>query len=166
MSRKKCNRRVWRRVNPIEHAIQGVAVTDKARLDKLRLLELSALEAFRTGKAKPDDWRALADMNNVAQIMAEKMGIGPEVLPACEAAEQALGAAHQRYVGKGRLGFTGPELQALRDLAEFHDLQRTSISRSDYERAIKMTGDRIRSQHPDVKVFMSEAPGEPSIAAT
>ena len=53
------------------------------------------------------------------------------------------------------IGVSGPELQALRDGYQFHDLQRQSISRSRYERAIVTTANRIRSAHPSLKVCMT-----------
>jgi hypothetical protein len=68
--------------------------------------------------------------------------------------QEALGAAHDRFKAGQHLGFDGPGLQAVRDLAEFHDLQRSSVSRAEYERAIKKTADRIRSSHPSVKVVI------------
>lgn len=152
MSRKHCRRKHYPLVNPVGCAIAGAAITDTARLDKLRLLELSALEAFRTGQATPSDWRALADVANIAETMALD-GIGPEVLEPCRLASEALGEAHARYKDRGKLGLSGPELQALRELHSYHDLQRSSISRGEYERAIKKTADRIRSAHPSVKVY-------------
>ena len=79
MTRKKCRRKVWALIDPIAHAIAGAAITDTASLDKLRMLELSAIEAFAKGRATPDDWRALADMLNVCETMARD-GIGPEAL--------------------------------------------------------------------------------------
>lgn len=151
--RKHTRRRVYELVNPISMAIAGCAITDTARLDKLRMLELQALEAFRTGKATRDDWRSLADMLNVAQVMAEQ-GIGPEVLAACEAAEEALQGAHARFTAGKSLGFDGPGLQAMRELFAFHDLQRSSVSRSAYEAAIKKTSNRILSSHPSLKVVL------------
>jgi hypothetical protein len=47
---------------------------------------------------------------------------------------------------------SGPAIQAIRDLIEYHQLQRTSISRGEYERYIRKTADRIRSKHPSLKV--------------
>jgi hypothetical protein len=61
-------------------------------------------------------------------------------------------AAKERHDQTGRLGITGEGLRALRDLYEYFDLQRQSISRSEFERAIQKTRDRIRGGHPDVKV--------------
>lgn len=152
MSRKKCRRKVWALIDPIAHAIAGAAITDTASLDKLRMLELSAIEAFAKGHATPDDWRALADMLNICETMAG-MGIGPEALEPCQKAQEALGHAHARHKAGKPLLFTGPELNAVRDSFGYHDLQRSSVSRSTYEQAITKTANRIKSAHPTLKVY-------------
>lgn len=153
--RKHAKRKVWGLVNPIAHAIAGAAITDTADLDKLRLRELSAIEAFRTGKAGKQEWLDIADMLNICETLATE-GIGPEAQEPCQKAQEALQAAHARYFGKGQtLTLTGPELQALRDAYEFHDLQRQSVSRSRYEQAIQKTANRIRSAHPSLKVCLA-----------
>lgn len=149
--RKHCRRKHYALSNPIALAIDGARVIDDGRLDRLRLLELSAIEAFATGAATVDDWRTMADVANLAQTMCA-MGIGPEVLPASLRVEEALGEAHQRYLATGRMSTTGPGLHAMRDLQEWHHLQRTSVARSVYEAAIVRTHNRIRSAHPSVKV--------------
>lgn len=95
----------------------GCAITDTARLDKLRLVELAAIDAFARGMATRDDWRAIADLSNVAETMVG-MGIGPEVEPAVRAVEGALEEAVQRFRATGRIGTTGPGLKAMRDLQE------------------------------------------------
>lgn len=155
MTRKHTRRKVYALTDPIAHAIAGAAITDTASLDKLRMRELSAIESFRTGQASRQDWMAIADMLNICETLARD-GIGPEAMDACERAQEALTAAFERHQATGRLGITGPELQAMRTGYEYHDLQRQSISRSRYEQAIKKTADRIRSAHPSVKVYMSE----------
>jgi len=48
------------------------------------------------------------------------------------------------------MGTTGPGLQAMRDLFEYHDLQRSSISRGEYERHIQSAINAIRSKAPGV----------------
>ena len=152
MTRKKCKRKVWALIDPVALAIAGAAITDTASLDKLRMLELSAIEAFAKGRATPDDWRALADMLNVCETMARD-GIGPEALEPCTQAQEALGHAHARHKEGRPLLFTGPELNAVRDSFGYHDLQRSSVSRSTYEQAIQKTANRIRSAHPTLKVY-------------
>lgn len=150
--RKQCRRKVYALVNPIKLAIEGASITADEHLDKLRLRELSAIEAFKTGKATPHDFRDIADMLNLAETMG-KMGIGPEALISCRWVEVALMFARDEYERKGKMSLVGTELKAVQDLYEFHDLQRTSVDRSTYERVIKATRDRIKGAHPDVKIL-------------
>lgn len=154
MSRKRCIRKHYALVNPISHAIQGASITNDAALNKLRLMELSALESFHTGAATADDWRTCADFLNVQETLCD-MGVGPEAREPNELAQRALGAVQERSRDHGgRLVLTGPELQALREAYEFMDAQRTAIPRSQLEQAIRRTANRIRGAAPNVKVFM------------
>jgi len=150
--RKRCNRKHWAPVNPIALAISGATITTEADLDKLRMRELAAIEAFAKGNATPHDFRDVCDLLNVAETMGQ-MGIGPEVLPVCQGVQESLLKAKDQYESDGRMTLTAAGLKGMRDLYEFHDLQRTAVDRSTYERAIKRTGDRIRSSHPDVRVL-------------
>lgn len=153
MSRKVCRRKHYALVNPIDMAIKGCRPTDQDVLDQIRLRNLSAIDAFAHGRATQDDWREIADMANVSETMA-LAGVGPEVLQACEAVAEALADAYRRYKATGRPGMTGPQLVALRELHAYYDLQIQSITRAEFEGWIKKTADRIRSAHPDVKVFI------------
>lgn len=153
MSRKRCIRKQWAKVDPIALAISGATITSEADLNKLRLRELAALEQFAAGRAQPADFRDLCDMLNLAETMAG-MGIGPEVLAACQGAQAALLAAKEGYEQRRVMVLADAGLLALRDLYEFHDLQRTSVDRSTYERAIAKTRNRIRGAHPEVTVLV------------
>ena len=151
MTRKKTRRKHWNLVNPILHAITGATITDTASLNQLRQREYMAIEAFRTGQATKKDWMDLADMINLCETMALD-GIGPEALDACQRAQEGLANAHRRFFEGKSLGFTGFEIEAIRDVYEYHDLQRQSVSRSRYEKAITDTANKIRSAHPNLKV--------------
>ena len=148
--RKKCKRRVWSTdINPIAHAISGASIADKASLDKLRMHELGAIDAMTKGKGTVEDWRWLADVMNIAETMGVN-GIGPEVLPHCQLAQQALFEAAKRYETTGKMGLSGLGIKAIKDVWEYHDLQRTSIARSEYERMIQKTANYIKSQGKNV----------------
>lgn len=153
MSRKRCRRKVYQLVNPIAHVLESIRVVSDEKSQALRMLELQAVDAFAKGHAVKSDWRVIADMSNIATTLAMD-GIGPEVLAVIKRAEHALGEAHRRQREYGRLGMTGPELQAIRDLHAFHDLQRQSITFGEYEKAIERTRDRIVSAHPSLKVYV------------
>ena len=149
MSRKQCRRKVWDKVNPIEYAITGAAITTDDKLDRLRMGELSAIESMVKGNATTNDWRVLVDMLNIAETMANH-GIGIEVLAVCEIVQKEMEAAAHRYEKTRKMGLTGTGIRYIKELYALHDLQRTSISRSEYERMIEKTSNYIRSNHHKV----------------
>lgn len=149
MSRKKCKRKVWALVNPIEFAVSGAAIAPRKDLDQLLLREIGALDAIVRGHGSLKEWQDLAALNNLTMTLAGQ-GVGPEALEAAQKAEAALIDAAARFQKTGRMGFTGPAIQAIRDVIEFHDLQRSSISRAEYERAIQLTLARIRSGYATI----------------
>jgi hypothetical protein len=152
--KKRCIRKHWKLVNPIEYAINGATAVSDSELNKIRILELTAIDAFTKGQATKEDWRQIADMVNISEAMTED-GIGKdEVLPAVKAAQDALEQAHRRFTEKGVLGLSGLEIQALRELYQWHDLQRTSINRSRYEKAIQRVCNKVRSAAKDVRRFV------------
>lgn len=144
MTRKKTKRKHWNLIDPLTHAIVGAAITPREKLDKLRFLEYSALDAITKGMGTVQDWRTLVDVLNLAEMMG-KNGIGPEVLPICEKAQESLHKAAMRYQETMRMGLDGEGIKAIRDLLEYADLQQGSISRSEFERYIQKTKDYIRS---------------------
>ena len=144
--RKKVKRRVWALIDPLTHAITGAAITQRDKLDQLRMLEYSALEAITKGNGTIYDWRTLVDVLNLSETMA-RAGIGPEVLPVCEKAQQALHEAATRYQSTLSLGLSGEGIQAIRELIQYADLQQSSISRSEFEKYIQKTKNYIKSNN-------------------
>jgi hypothetical protein len=142
--RKKTKRKMWNLIDPITHAIVGASITHREKLDKLRLLEYSALEAITKGQGTIHDWRTIVDVLNLAECMG-RGGVGPEVLPICEKAQASLHKAAERYGTTMRIVLDGEGIQACRDLIEFADLQQSSIPRSEFEKYIQKTKDYIKS---------------------
>ena len=148
--RKQCRRKVWSTaINPIAHAMAGAAITDDSSLNKLRLGELSALEAMRTGKGTLEDWRLLVDMLNITQTFI-RHGIGPEAREDCQKAQESLYNAAKRYEKTKQMGLDGQGIGALQNVHEWHDLQRTSVARSVYEDMIEKTRNYIKSKGKEV----------------
>jgi hypothetical protein len=98
------------------------------------------------GNATTGDWRVLVDMLNIAETMATN-GIGIEVLAVCEIVQKEMESAAHRYEKTRKMGLTGTGIRYIKELYALHDLQRTSISRSEYERMIEKTINYIRSNH-------------------
>ena len=142
--RKRTKRKMWNLLDPIQHAVIGAAITPRATLDKLRFLEYAALDAITRGKGTIQDWRTLVDVLNLSEVMA-KGGIGPEVLPVCAKAQEALHKAAMRYQETKKMGLDGLGIQAVRELIEYADLQQGSISRAEFERYVQKTRNYIKS---------------------
>jgi hypothetical protein len=150
--RKQTKRKFWKLIDPIRHAILGAGITQDHLLDKLRLTELASIDAMTRGLGTLQDWQELTDMMNISEVMALD-GVGPEVLPHCQQAQNALEQAALRYQSTMRMGLSGTGINALRDVFEYHDLQRRSISRSEYEKYIIKTRQRIMSRAKEVVVL-------------
>jgi len=142
--RKRTKRKVWNLIDPVAHGIIGAAITQRDKLDKLRMLEYSALDSMTKGSGTVTDWRTLVDILNLSEMMG-KNGIGPEVLPICEKAQESLHKAAMRYQDTMRMGLDGQGIKAIRDLIEYADLQQSSISRSEFEKYIQKTKNYIKS---------------------
>ena len=128
----------------------GASVTDDESLEILRKKERDSMEAFRSGAAKPSDWNNINAVVQLAESMAAA-NIGPEVMVHVKIAEMHLIDAHDRYKRIGKMGSTGPGLQSFQDIIEYHELQRTAVSRSVYESHIKRVTDMIRSKSPKIR---------------
>lgn len=143
--RKRTKRKVWALIDPIQHGIIGASITHRDKLDKLRMMEYSALEAMTKGNGTVTDWRTLVDVLNLSETMARHNIGKDEVLPVCQKAQDALHQAAERYQNTMKMGLSGEGIQAVRDLIEYADLQQSSISRSEFERYIQKTKDYIKS---------------------
>lgn len=149
--RKQTRRKIWdTSLNPVTHAMVGASITDDESLSILRKKEDGSMEAFRNGTATPHDWNNINAVVQLAESMADA-NIGPEVMVHVKIAEMHLIDAHERYKRIGKMGSTGPGLQAFQDIIEYHELQRTAVARSVYERHIKRVTDMIKSKSPKIK---------------
>jgi len=84
------------------------------------------------------------DANNLTEVLAKDFKIGgDEVRAATEAAEAALLGCARRIEATGKIGFSGPELAAMREMLEWHQAQRETASRGVYLAAIKLLMARV-----------------------
>lgn len=147
--KKRTKRKMWSLIDPIQHAVIGAANTPRQTLDKLRMTEYSALDSITKGTGTVQDWRILVDVLNLSEVMA-RAGVGPEVIPVCEKAQNSLHKAAMRYQATMKMGLDGVGIQVIRELIEYADLQQGSICRSEFEKYVKKTRDYIRSNNHKV----------------
>jgi hypothetical protein len=128
----------------------GASIADKESLDILRKKENGSMDAFRNGTATKMDWNNINAVVRLAESMADA-GVGPEVMVHVKIAEMHLLDAQDRFVRLGKMGSTALGLQSFQDILEYHDLQRTSVARSVYEKHIKRVTDMVKSRSPKIK---------------
>jgi hypothetical protein len=135
---------------PVTHAMAGAAIADKESLDVLRKGENGSMAAFKNGTATKADWNNINTVVRLAESMAGA-GIGPEVMVHVKIAEMHLLDAQERFMRLGKMGSTALGLQSFQDIIEYHDLQRTSVARSVYEKHIKRVSDMVKSRSSKIK---------------
>lgn len=148
--RKQRKRKIYKLMNPISLATENAAITQAADLDKLRMRELAAIDLLARGAGTLEDFHEIIAMVNLCEQMAIS-GIGPEALEACSRAEAAIISLCGRMEATGHMQQpSADELQAVRDVFGYLDLQRQSVSRGEFERVIKKTVARVRNCAPGV----------------
>ena len=148
MNRKPFRSRWSRDANILARVVTGVLPTPDGLLERQQAQERDVLEAFEQGTATPRHFQVIADVLNVAETMAYA-GIGrDEVLPVCETSQELLLAAKERHDQTGKLTVSDMGAKVLRDLVEYHHLQRTAVDWQTYAKMVERTGQLIRSAHP------------------
>ena len=150
MSRKHCKRTHYALIDPVKLAISGACITDTKLLDRLRIIELSALQAWKDKSATDDDLRTIRGILNLTSTMAE-MGIGEEAMVTVQRADAALDRAERMLSAGSPMIASQSDVQTFQDLYEYHDLQRLSVDRSTYERAILSSIEKMRSERGRLK---------------
>lgn len=149
--RKQTKRKIYRtNVCAVTTALVGALITDEESLNKLRKVEQSSLEAFKSGTATIRDWNNISAVVSLSESMAAA-NIGPEVMVHAKIAEMHLLDANDRYKKLGKLGSTGLGLSSFKEILEWHDLQRSSVARSVYEAHIKKVTNMVKSKSPKIK---------------
>ena len=147
--RKQTKRKKYQLIDTVNFVMEGAAFISENVLNKIRMMELQSIDAFVKGHGTKTDWLNLTDMLNISELMA-KAGIGPEALDTVMKAQNELLKSAERYKMIGKFGLTGVGIQLIRDSYEYHDLQRQSISRGEYERFITKARNKIQSRSRDV----------------
>jgi len=149
--RKKCKRKHYALMDVVALAIEGACITPDEKLEVLQGGEKSYLDALIEGVDNLDAYNGLCALLGVAETMA-RFNVGPEVMQACKVAEFSLIKLKNRYDRWGKWDITEGEKHSIRELMEWHHLQRTSVSRGEYERFIAKATNRKKSRAPEVTV--------------
>lgn len=105
-----------------------------------------AFDCMRAGKAKRQDWAYLADAANVGEALCD-LGIcsDKESRRLMMAMQLALKAIAERVNARGIWTATGPELNAVREGLDRHEIQLTYCSLQELQQAIQAVERNVRA---------------------
>jgi hypothetical protein len=130
--------------NTLEWVLTGIQPPDHGKQVRLQLMNHGSMYELTHGTATVDDWQNIANMLNVACVMAED-GLCelPEDIGYIKAAQQAHANCGKRKMQAGSFGYTGDELQAVNTAFAVHDWQIRNASVIQFERALMEVNRRI-----------------------
>lgn len=133
---------------PFEVALRNAAVSPASVRQELELIELAALDAITRGHGTWRDVQKLADACNIASTLAKEWRVGDaECIIALRNGEIAIIHCAAQLERTGKIGFSGTELQDVREMLSWAHAQREAIDRKTFLAAIKLTQARIRGNH-------------------
>lgn len=139
---------IQRKPLPLHIAARNAAVSPKSVREELELIELAALDAITRGHGSWRDVQKLADACNIAGTLCKEWRIGGlECVLALRAGELAIIHCAARMERTGKVGFSGEELTAIREMLSWAHAQRDVVGRKVYLDALKLTMAQIKGNH-------------------
>lgn len=130
-------------IDTVERAIAGAGMPPRQTIDDLVTPMLQALDEMRRGQGCKASWECLADALNVAQALMD-LQIAPDHRATVVGACAALGAVADRVNAGGSFTLRGPELAALQDACEIHEIQLQVASQREIRDAIEAVKRMVR----------------------
>lgn len=122
----RSNAALWRKSMKIASQIYDhTPLREGARFTALVLQTEEAYVALRDGKATPFEVQTLAYARSLAWVFATRHGLAgsTEELAELESALTAIEGVMERRRTTGRIGATGPQLQAIREMVRTYEAQ-------------------------------------------
>ena len=140
--KKSAKRQIRPLANPLTVAIKRASPVTPEVVQRLRMREWSAIEAFAQGQATSVDVALLEELLCMCLCSIE-LGIGPEAQATCNAAELVFAALRARSPANTPMVMNPAELDVMRDLQSFHDQQRAACNRREYSHMADMVAEAI-----------------------
>ena len=131
MKKKPKPRRWPKDQNVVALAMEHACIITKSRNDQFLLIELDCIASLRSGHFSNQQWNMLISLVNISEVMA-KAGVGIEVVEPAKRAEIALAQIRARYQMTAEWKARPEEVDAISELHQYHNLQRTSITYGEY----------------------------------
>lgn len=142
--KKKTKRKYRSLTHPVEVAIERAALITTKRNNEYRNKELAAINRMARGPFDDDTWHVVLYVANQAELMGYG-GVGHEVIEPARRAQIALARMRARRTPDGVWRAEPGEVFDLRELQEYHDLQRQSVPYGQYLEFVRRTLNKMRT---------------------
>lgn len=142
--RKQVKRKVYPKTSGIWLALRGAQFIPENELEYLKLIDISALAEFDNERGNKKHLQTLNNLVNLAGEFAN-FGIGPEVLPYVEKAQEGIGIAAIRWRDMGVMSLCKETRDAIREVIDYQDLQRRCVCRSKVYEIARSVDNKIQS---------------------
>jgi hypothetical protein len=147
---EKFGKRNWqtRAIDPagglrvLERYVDSVTLLPEHKINDVQLLALASLDEITKGHGTAEHIGAISLACNMTGALI-RQGIGEEATEIVERCQTALLNADRRFTKVGRWGFSGPELQHVRDLLDVHERMVSNASQLEVRRALRDIDERI-----------------------
>ena len=130
----------------IKAGFQKVGSLPKAGIG-LKIKNHIALEAILKGEGTKDSVDELIAAFNMAEaIYRVNHDLGLDYAAEIRAAQDAIYSLGKRFLKTGKIGFTGPEMLAVREAMGIHDVQLDQITVKEMEKAIDLVNTVLLSK--------------------
>ena len=130
----------------IKAGFQKVGTLPKAGVS-LKIKNHVALEAIIRGDGNRDSIDDLIASMNIAEALYKiNPVLGLDYAKEIKAAQDAIFSLGQRFLKTGKVGFTGPEMMAVREAMAVHDAQLDECTVKEMEKAIDMVNTVYRNK--------------------
>jgi hypothetical protein len=139
--------------NTLDWVITGIKPPDRGKQVRLQLMNHGSMFELNHGTATTEDWQNIANMLNIACVMAES-GICelPKDAGYIKKAQQAHASCGKRKMSAGSFGYTGDELLAVNTAFAVHDWQIRNATVSQFERALLEVNRQIAAGNIEFRV--------------
>lgn len=133
-------------VNPLLLVASNNSPLTSTEVQGILLALHSAMHDMVHGKATRDSWEVISGSLNMAVVISE-MVYDNQYRAEIEKAMDAHMSARNRFRAIGRLGYSGPELQAVNSAIEIHEAQLDSVNFKELTTAEHSVRQRLKEKY-------------------
>jgi hypothetical protein len=152
--RKQTRRKILPAMSGLEIVARKTAPPSREIALRVLISLRSSIEALRAGRADRNDWEEIAFCINAAVVLSRNFKLGDEYMGDLLASRDAALALGKRAAASGKFVATGPELNAIRLMADIFEAQIEAATSVQLDKSVDMV--RAEQKRSPLYVIIKE----------